>query len=311
MRQRHGLVYCICWVVATPALMAQAPRKQPAPAVKKFDVVSIKPCSGGEERRNWSPTRLSLECVSVETLIRAAYLAYPDGKPWPIQNGMKIAPVSAHQLQQQFKGSPKWMQSERYTIDAKTEAPTTEEMMRGPMMQELLKDRFRLSVHREPHEVAVYDLLVAKDGPKFQRARPGGCTQLDPAKPPPPRARGQAPTFICGGIHVSEKGGLDGESVTLYYLCSVFAQALDRPVVDKTGLTETYDLHLGLTYAELGMGHSTSGGVPSNDPAAPPKASEPGGSIYSALRKLGLQLQPGKMLEELIVIDRVERPVGN
>ena len=36
--------------------------------------------------------------------------------------------------------------------------------MLGPMLQDVLEDRFKLKVHRETRQVPVYELVVAKGG---------------------------------------------------------------------------------------------------------------------------------------------------
>jgi uncharacterized protein (TIGR03435 family) len=315
-------VLILGWLLAggPPAVRAQSQlgMAEPAGAKVRFDAVSIKPCrnasAGGGGSVNGSPGRLSLECITVEHLIVDAYLGFPNGKPWPVRNGMSIMPIPPRQAQQAVKGGPGWVTSDRFTIDAKAEGGASMEMMRGPMMQEVLKDRFKLTIHRETREAPVYDLMVAKDGPKLQPAKQGSCTSLDPAKrPPPPRAPGRPPTIICGGLHVSQKGGLDGEGVTLDFLCYTFSRALDRDVIDQTGLSGIYEIHLALTFADLSFSNGGRGGmgVGSGDAGATPVASEPGGSIFDAVRKLGLQLQPGKRLAEFIAIDHVEKPSEN
>ena len=52
-----------------------------------------------------------------------------------------------------IEGLPNWVNSASYSIEAKTETPQSAAMMRGPMMQALLEERFDLKVHREKLEV--------------------------------------------------------------------------------------------------------------------------------------------------------------
>jgi len=153
------------------ALASQAQSPQPAgrsasAAAPRFEVVSIKPCKveddrgrggkkGGGAAIRWDPGRLNEECQTVFNLIRDAYLAYPEGKPWRVaalgDDGLNepgqlactgcgggIPPVSNRQFRQPIKGSPAWLGSDRYSIDAKAPGPQSLEMMRGPMMQALL-----------------------------------------------------------------------------------------------------------------------------------------------------------------------------
>jgi uncharacterized protein (TIGR03435 family) len=91
----------------------------------------------------------------------------------------------------------------------------------------------------------------------------------------------------------------------------MFAGHVDRPVIDKTGLTGLFDVHL-----EFAPDDAMSGpgpvllngvdrpGVPSTDPTGP--------SIFTALQEqLGLKLSPAKGPVEVIVIDRAEKPSAN
>ena len=288
--------------LAQPQNVTQTP-------IPKFEVVSIKPCkkkpSGDDNVRiGGSPGRLTFECVTVEGLIRNAYLLYPNGKPFSL-------PASLKQTFQPIKGSSGWVHSDGFTVNAKVEGPASPEMMRGPMMRVLLADRFKLKIHRETREVAIYELTVAKGGPKLQAAKEGSCTPLDPEKgPPPPRAPGErTPPAICGGFRPSGRnGGLDVSGITLADLCRNFSLGLDRDVFDKTGIAGRFDLHLELSSADL---FPRPPSMPT-DPTAPMIPADPsGGSISTAVSKLGLKLVPSKMLGEFLVIDHVERPSEN
>jgi uncharacterized protein (TIGR03435 family) len=239
-------------------------------------------------------------------LIRDAYLRFADGMPWPRnpRSGMVTPPVPLFEAIQPIKGSTGWVQSERFTIDAKADSPAGLEMMRGPMLQAVLKDRFKLAIHTEKHEVPVYELTVAKGGAKLQSAQDSKCRPFPaPGSPPPAWKKGdKTPPNVCGGFTRNEKGGIDVFSVTMGDLCLQLYGRVDRPVIDKTGLTGMYDLHLELTFAEIAPNRTAT-------PSA--EASDPGGTISSALGKLGLRLAPGKALVDGLVIDRVQRPTAN
>src|SRR5579863_7536463 len=80
----------------------------------KFEVASIKPCradvvpEGARGRENFSPGRLNLECRTVKGLIQMAYVLFADGRVHP----RTVVPI---------EGDPGWINTERYTIDAKAE----------------------------------------------------------------------------------------------------------------------------------------------------------------------------------------------
>ena len=168
-------------------------------------------------------------------------------------------------------------------------------MMLGPMMQRLLEDRFHLQIHRQTNEGPVYFLTVARGGPRLQPFTEGSCTPYSTLPRPPllPGSKEYCERIISGGGRspfVEAKGAtLDEFSKTLRIL-------VDRPVIDKTGITGRFDIHVEF---------SGEGTEPASDPAAPPP-------IFTALQeKLGLKLEPGKGPVEILVIDHIERPTAN
>jgi uncharacterized protein (TIGR03435 family) len=72
----------------------------------------------------------------------------------------------------QLSGGPGWMGSDKFDIDAKGEAQTGDREF-PPMMQALLMERFQLRFHRETRELPVYELVLAKNGPKLAPASEG------------------------------------------------------------------------------------------------------------------------------------------
>ena len=158
--KRHLLVMAGVWCF--PALHAQP----------KFEVVSIKECKANDPAppSNSSPGRLSLGCWPLWRLIAEAYDTYASGKVDPLKL-LFPRPLEA---------APSWINSARYTIDAKAESPQSGAMMRGPMMQALLEDRFRLKIHRETREVSGYLMTVAKGGLKVKPTAEGSCISVDP-----------------------------------------------------------------------------------------------------------------------------------
>jgi len=153
---------------------AQSASQSAIAATPRFEIASVKPraeCVGGGPRLgiSASPGRLSIQCQTVDFLIRQAYLA----------NGRDPLFVSARLYNQQIQGSPAWISSEHYAIDANVESPQTRETMLGRMMQTLLEDRFNLKIRRETREIAVYELTVTKGGDKLQAARERSCAPFD------------------------------------------------------------------------------------------------------------------------------------
>ncbi|HET9400084.1 MAG TPA: TIGR03435 family protein [Candidatus Acidoferrales bacterium] len=210
-------------------------------------------------------------------------------------------------------GAPGWLSSERYDIEAKIDRTVVEELQKlspevrvevqQQMLQALLADRLKLSVHRESKEVPVYSLVVAKNGSKLQESKPSDADAN--ATPAPGRGgRGGSSLAIRG-----RGGPLTGQAVPITMLVTVLTTILKRPVLDKTGLTGNYDFTLTWTPddTQLQTPRDAPNGQP---PLLPPDPNGP--SIFTAIQEqLGLKLESGKGSVRVIVIDHVERPSGN
>jgi len=295
----------------TPSMAAQAVAQPKPAATPKFVVTSVKPsaaCGDGGGRGgdvgglNWSPGRLSLECSTVMGLVRMAYVRFADGRR---QTFSMTAPPEPNEP---IEGGPSWINSSRYDIDATAEGAPSRETMSGPMMRSLLEDRFQLKIHREIRTIPIYELTVAKGGPKLQAAQPGKCVPFVFGKDPPPLPSAGPPIIPrCGSFRErSANGGADTYGQTMAGLCWQFSSWLDRAVIDKTGVAGAFDIHLELSAADLARDDDAP-----TDPAAPAIPADPFGAISAAVQKLGLKLSPAKGPGAFLIIDRVERPSEN
>ena len=284
-------------MMRVPAIRAQSA----ATATPRFEVASIKPCKdsamdGGRKGGRGgsggpSPGRLALPCRSTMDLIRTAYVQFANGK-------RNLA--GRHIL---IQGGPSWIDSERYQIEAKAEGAPGQDTIRGPMLQALLEDRFKLRIRREIREVPVYALTVAKGGPKnLQPAKEGGCIPLDFNHPPPPPVPGQDPPWLCGLLG-RRPDGIEIHSTTIANLSEQFSILLDRDVVNKTGIEGVFDIRFELSPDDLSPGPS--------DSTAPGNQDDESGLIFAAVRKLGLKLEAAKGPGQFLIIDRVEKPSEN
>jgi uncharacterized protein (TIGR03435 family) len=266
-------------------------------AAQKFEVASVRPCQNSQSPSGGGPNpgRLYLACVTTANLIRLAYLVFPTGQP--------NAPVNPIVFQMPISGGPSWLNSDRYTINAEAEQRVNAEMMKGPMMQALLEDRFVLKLHKETKEISAFGLTVGAGGPKLRPAK-DACVAYDRNNPPPRPGSGEPSPVICGVIRENARGGFDVPAVTMADLCRLLSAYVDREIVDKTGITGTYDVHLDLLPADIGYGGETPDSSSSFTPGD-------GGAIAAALKKLGLQMRNSKRSAEFLVIDHVERPSEN
>lgn len=190
----------------------------------------------------------------------------------------------------QLVGAPDWISSERYDIEAKMDGSESQEQ--GLLLQEMLKDRFKLKVHGEAKEVSVYFLVPSKGGPKVKA---GPCTPQDPNAP---IVRGPKQTASCGFSGVTDFSLL-ATSIDATRLADLLSGILERRVLDKSGLSGRFDVDLSFRPDDLGPENSNG-----------PFANLP--SIFVALEEhLGLKLQTGRAPIDALVIDHIERPSEN
>jgi len=165
---------------------------------------------------------------------------------------------------------PDWLDKARFDITAKS-PPGVPDSRSTTLIQALLKERFKLAAHLEPREMPVYYLTVSRGGVKM------------PVYP----ALDRGPAHPGGGA--SFRGTL-----TTAQLAEKMAPIVNRPVIDKTGLTERYNIFL--SYAPLSPQQGS-------DAAAfgPP-------DFFTAIQEhLGLKLQPGKASLDVVVVDHMEQ----
>lgn len=278
---------------------AQSAAQSRGAARAKFVVASIKARKDGSADKKGgggggtlSPGTLRLDCSTVMDLIHSAYVLFENGRVNP-RSGVVV------------EGGPAWINSARYQIHAMADGAKGQGMMRGPMLQTLLEDRFQLQVHHESREVPAYAVTVAKGGLKARPFQEGSCVPRDftrffeqfPPQPFPDLPPGQK---YCAYGMTEEKGTVTLEAVGMSiddFLKSL--PKLDRPVVNRTRIKGLFDLHL-----EFAPDEPTSAG------ASPAEVGGP--SIFTAMeRQLGLKPARAKAPGGFVVIDHVERPSAN
>ena len=229
---------------------------------------------------------------------------------------LKLLMQNAYGVQDyQISGGPGWIQSDGYDIEAKTNGKASHEQVLL-MLRSLLEDRFQLKVHHETRELPVYALIAAKSGLKLKAPKEGSCVPVDPNADLPRLVPGQPPPGRpCGRVGVfGEPGGvrMEGGAVAMPELTRMLAMVMHRPVLDRTGFTGAFDLHLEFAPDETaaGLPRSVGKGDPDSTPAAADAAGPP--PIFAALQEqLGLRLESTKGPVDVLVIDHVERPTEN
>jgi uncharacterized protein (TIGR03435 family) len=145
------------------------------------------------------------------------------------------------------------------------------------MLRALLADRFQLRFHHEKKELAGYDLVVEKGGPKFHALKPGADA-----------GRGKRD-------HMRLK---DPASLATY----LTRLSSGEPVIDKTGLTGQFDIDLDISKI---VQEATEGDQTADPTAMRERMFE---ATANAIQdELGLKLVPAKASVEIFVIDHAEK----
>ena len=207
----------------------------------------------------------------------------------------------------QVVGGPVWINTDGYDIEAKPESNTDQKRM-WQMLQTLLADRFKLAIHRETRNLPVYDLQAVRSGPRLPAPESGACAEVLTG---PPEPRQQRPAPPCGpGLLKSGTGlTMEGISVSMPAFAKMLSTLLGREVIDKSGFTGRFALHLEFAIDDALAGLPNPVGPDASDQLADPTARP---SIRTALQEqLGLRLQASTGPVDVLVIDHVERPTGN
>jgi uncharacterized protein (TIGR03435 family) len=280
---------------ATPS-RAQSQAENASATAATFESVSIKP---GELS---TPTNAS----STRTMVRMMY--GPDG--FHAANVTLRAVVQeAYGVQgNQVVGPPEFLDS-TYDIEAKTGPSEATQPGFDPrriesqqMLQALLADRFKLTLHRETKELPSYALVVAEGGPKISPTQFGNAP--DEAKGPD--GRPLTPRRLSLQIVRGNVMEISAEAVPTADFAAQLSHQLGTTVVDKTGLKGSYDFNLHWTPDASGQ---AKGGSSAADPML---VFDTERSFFKAIQdQLGLKLEPQQGPMEVLVIDHVEQPTEN
>jgi uncharacterized protein (TIGR03435 family) len=170
---------------------------------------------------------------------------------------------------------PAWILSERFDVTAKPPAGVSGDQFEA-MMQNLLAGRFKLQLHREQQERAVYALVVAKGGLK--------------ATPAPGEA---------GAKTNWSRDHIEAQHMSMAHFAERLSRVADRPVVDATGVAGAFDFELKWTPDSSRAKPAENSGAQLAD--LPP-------SVFTAIEEqLGLKLEPRKAPVEILIVDHAEK----
>ena len=263
------------------ALFAQASatsqQSATSAAVPAFEVATIKPVESDAKKGRYivmqGVNRFVEKDYTLKLLIAAAYDLNPRA----------------------ISGGPSWIESDHYDILALTPGDTRPDRDRQmAMLRNLLADRFKLTFHREPKEFSIYALEIAKGGAKLGAKDGTGLRESTAPADDPPK--------LISTVY-PQKLVLPARNATMTEFVSLLQRAvLDRPVVDRTGLTGRYDFDLEWAPDETQFGGEVG--------VAPPDAQS--SPFFTAIQQqLGLRLEATRGPIEALVVDGAERPSAN
>jgi len=323
MRTHSWFRTAACLALAAPIAATAAPG-QTAPPPIAFEVVSIKPSAPP------NPMQIISGQAHVGMHINAARV---DCGFTPLMSLI----VAAYKVKSYQVTGPSWLNNTFFDIVAKLpDGASTDQI--PEMLQTLLADRFKMTMHRENKEHAEFDLVVAKGGAKLKEAEPDNepAAADEPAKPgemtsdtPEGRIRmsmGKDGSMRYGGpgidVTVSMGNGMmhmEATRVTMKAFAeTVLSRLTGNAVVDKTGLKGSYQLSFDFSMEEMmaiarangamtGMGGGR-GPVPAPGQGPASDVADPSGpSLATLIQGYGLKLVPQKTMVDFIVIDHIEK----
>ena len=274
----------ILYAVVTLAMALSGATAQRGPS---FEVASVRENTSGSDRSSNSgpaPGRFTITNMPLRFIILEAF-------------GLRH-----HQL----IGAPGWTETTAYDIAATYPAgiTPTDQSVRV-MLQNLLAERFELRTHRDTRELAAYSLVLARPdgvlGSQLTRSEVD-CDQWLAEKRPQLNAGG--PSRVAPGgarpacMMVATRTFLSGGTRTIAQLGNTLQSMVQRPIIDRTGLTGAFDVDLRWGTA----GNVTTSREPVLDDA----------SIFTALQEqLGLKLESVRAPFDIVVIDSVRRPTAD
>lgn len=278
-------------VLACSIVRAQAPLARP-----QFEVASVRPAAkdemggdrlsqtmravGRNQRRPGQipmtgPNRIRLKNWALLDLIAAAY-------------SVRATQVSG----------PAWLSDQVFDIEAKLPDGAPKEELNA-MLQCLLEERFGLKVHRSTQTRPALALKVGKDGPKLKPAIPGPApaqelneeeqrAQVEKLQAGLAAMRKRSQETLSSGTPLSAFISESWRSITPEEIAAQLVRFADAPVIDQTALTGAYSVTIEIS------------------------KNADGPTVFDAVEKLGLKLEPRKVTIETLVVDQVSKtPTAN
>ena len=283
--------YAICAAMALICITLPA---QTSPATPQFEVASVRPAAqddgaGGPVgqvlrefgRNNRRPGEIPMESPDLVRLDN-----------WTLLDLIAVAySVRANQV-----SGPAWLSDQNFVIEAKVPVGTAKEKL-NPMLQSLLEDRFGLKVHLATQTGQGFALMIEKGGPKLTTAvpRPAPAQALTDEEKKEQSAQFEQEFQAGMGAKMKQMQEREAEvgpfsarswdSITMEDLATQLVRFARAPVIDETGLNGEYKVKIETWQ----------------------NADVPGGTIFDAVERLGLKLEPRKLTVETVMVDKVSK----
>ena len=320
-----GIIPALLLAGAASAQTPAAAAASPAPA---FEVASVKPAPPLDHAKlmagklhigmSVDAARVDIGNLSLADLIRIAYRV----KPFQVSG-------------------PDWMPAQRFDILAKMPEGASKEQV-PEMLQALLIERFKLAIHRENREHAMYALVAGKGGHKLKEAEPDAPAGTDGTESGGSGGKGIVVGSGQNQVRVNQNGDgkfiaagpfgqmkfamadgamrMEFPKMTMAGLADILTRFADKPVMDMTELKGAYQVALNLPMdlmmsvarsagmgAGMMMGPMPGGGGESGRSPAEAASTPSGTSLFKAVQPMGLALEPRKSAVETIVVDHLDK----
>ena len=287
------LRYAVC---AAIALFCANLRAQTPPAKPQFEVASVKPAAKDETGGRISRMREMLREGRPPGMIPMDDPGRVRLSNWTLLDLI----AAAYRVRANQVSGPAWLSDQGFDVEAKVPDGTPKDALNA-MLESLLEERFGLKVHRGTQTGRGFALVVGKNGPKLKPAEPPDPAQTLTEEERRAKAQEQAQKRLAELQKRMQENRENGTplggfsrgnfpSITTENLAAQLVRFTEAPVVDETGLTGKYSVTLEIWK----------------------NTDVPGGTVFDAVEKLGLKLEPRKVTFETVVVDQVSKtPTAN
>jgi uncharacterized protein (TIGR03435 family) len=284
------------FVAAAIALVGTTLSAQTAPARPQFEVSSVK-LAVKDERAGGRLSQIMREFGRSNRRPGEIPMTGPDRvrlKDWPLLDLIAAAySVPATQV-----SGPAWLSDQGFDVEATVLEGTPKGELNG-MLQSLLEGRFGLKVHRGTKTGPGFALVVGKDGSRLKSSAPPPAPTQELTEE---EKKAQLEQKMQTDMEAARKGRQENSgppggysteswpSITTKELAAQLVRFAEAPVVDETGLTGQYSVKIRTSANPDGSGDT----------------------VFDAVEKLGLKLEPRKVTVDTVVVDQVSKtPTAN